>query len=142
MTAPREQTFRATAAEANQTLAAALRRWMPGESWSAVRGLIERRRIAINGNLCVDSARRLQEGEVVKVTAYPLNKPVEAEQVRIRHLDPHVVVVEKPAGVTTVRHPEERDWPQRRKQVQPTLDEMLPRLIDREERFIGNRKPR
>jgi 23S rRNA pseudouridine1911/1915/1917 synthase len=31
--------------------------------------------------------------------------------------------------MTTMRHPEERDWPAKRKQLQPTLDELLPRLI-------------
>jgi 23S rRNA pseudouridine1911/1915/1917 synthase len=51
--------------------------------------------------------------------------------VRIVHLDDSVVVVDKPAGVTTTRHAEERDWPARRRQVQPTLDEMLPALIQR-----------
>jgi 23S rRNA pseudouridine1911/1915/1917 synthase len=33
--------------------------------------------------------------------------------------------VQKPAGVTTLRHREETDLPQRRKQLQPTLDELL-----------------
>ena len=56
------------------------------------------------------------------------------EDVRIRYLDRHLVVVEKPAGMTTLRHPEERNWPKRRKQLQPTLDEMLPRVIEKKER--------
>src|SRR5262249_241180 len=51
---------------------------------------------------------------------------------KIRYLDAHVVVVEKPAGMTTMRHPEERDWPARRKQLQPTLDELLARLITKQ----------
>ena len=51
----------------------------------------------------------------------------------MRYLDSHIVVVEKPAGMTTTRHQEERDWPARRKQLQPTLDELLPAVIARME---------
>ena len=36
--------------------------------------------------------------------------------------------------MTTLRHPEERNWPKRRKQLQPTLDKMLPRVIEKKER--------
>jgi 23S rRNA pseudouridine1911/1915/1917 synthase len=39
------------------------------------------------------------------------------------------VVVEKPSGMTTLRHPEERHWPRRRRDLQPTLDEVLPRIV-------------
>jgi 23S rRNA pseudouridine1911/1915/1917 synthase len=35
--------------------------------------------------------------------------------------------------MTTMRHAEERFWPARRKQLQPTLDETLPRVIERHE---------
>src|SRR6185312_5888533 len=38
-------------------------------------------------------------------------------------------VVEKPAGMTSVRHAEERFWPAKRKQQQPTLEDLLPRVI-------------
>jgi 23S rRNA pseudouridine1911/1915/1917 synthase len=36
-----------------------------------------------------------------------------------------VVVVEKPAGINTVRHPAERDWDDRRKALSPTLEDRL-----------------
>jgi 23S rRNA pseudouridine1911/1915/1917 synthase len=124
-----------TAEEAGQTIAALVRHWSPELTWTQARGVVERRRVMINGNLCLDPARRLKEAEVVKITAHAQKKPPDQEQVRLRHLDEHVVVVEKPAGVTTVRHPEEEDWNDRRKQIQPTLDELLPRVIAREERF-------
>ena len=51
----------------------------------------------------------------------------------IRHLDEHVVVVEKPSGLPTVRHPLERDWTERRKALAPTLEDLTPPLIVREE---------
>lgn len=124
-----------TAEEAGQTLAALVRRWSPELSWNEARGVVERRRVMIDGNLCLDPARRLKQKEVVKITAHPQKKPPDQEQVKLRHLDAHIVVVEKPAGLTTVRHPEEDDWKDRRKQIQPTLDELLPKVIAREERF-------
>jgi 23S rRNA pseudouridine1911/1915/1917 synthase len=37
--------------------------------------------------------------------------------------------VQKPAGVTTLRHRAETDLPERRKQLQPTLDELVPRVL-------------
>lgn len=128
-----ERVFHLAADLEGQTLAAALRHWLPGQTWSAVKELVARRRIQINGNLCLDPARRLTVGEVVKLLPTPAAKPPEAEQIRIRFLDADVVVVEKPAGMTTLRHSEELDWPERRRQLQPTLDELLPRLIAKEE---------
>lgn len=130
-----DRTYHITKAEAGQTLAALIRRWTPELTWNEARGVVERRRVMIDGNLCLDPARRVKEKEVVKVTAQPQKKPPDQEQVTIRHIDPHLVVVEKPAGVTTVRHPEEDDWDDRRKQIQPTLDELLPKVIAKQERF-------
>src|SRR5262249_37786575 len=43
--------------------------------------------------------------------------------------DEHVVVVEKPAGMNTVRHPSERAWPERRKVLSPALEDIVPKLI-------------
>lgn len=133
--------FHVNEGAAQLTLAAALRRWMPGKSWTEVRSLVAGRRVQVNGNLCLDSARRLAKGDVVKLHENPLARQPEAEQLRLRYLDEHLVVVEKPAGVTTVRHPEEKFWPEDRKQLQPTLDELLPRAIQREER-TDRRGPR
>ncbi|MSR27317.1 MAG: RluA family pseudouridine synthase, partial [Planctomycetaceae bacterium] len=69
--------------------------------------------------------------EVVKVLPEAAVAPPRGDDVRVVHLDDAVVVVEKPAGLTTTRHAEERDWPARRRQVQPTLDELLPPVVQR-----------
>ena len=53
------QVFRVLPRLVDQTIAAALREWLPGKSWSEVRQLLKTRRITINGNLCVDAGRRL-----------------------------------------------------------------------------------
>jgi len=114
---------------AGKTLAALLRALLPGQSWSAVRRLVATRRARVNGELCLDPARRLKEGETVELLPRPAARPRRAEEVVLRHLDEHVVVVEKPAGVNTVRHPAERGWPERRKALSPTLEDIALRLI-------------
>ena len=103
--------FRVEPGQVNLTVAAALRQWLPGKSWSDVRRLLSSRHITVSGNLCLDEGRRLKEQEVVKVLAHPAAAPPREEDVRIRYLDRHLVVIEKPAGMTTLRHPEERNWP-------------------------------
>jgi 23S rRNA pseudouridine1911/1915/1917 synthase len=125
------QTFHVPPESPPQTVAAALRGWLPGESWTKVKKLIAARHVQINGNLCVDEGRRLKAGDVVKVLPYPQAAPPQEQDVKIRFLDPHLVIVEKPSGMTTLRHSEERSWPARRKQLQPTLDEILPRILAR-----------
>ena len=117
--------------DARQTLAGFLRAKLEGASWSRIQKLVRSRHVMIHGNICTDVARRLQEGEVVKVLPEAAVAPPRGDDVRVVHLDDAVVVVEKPAGLTTTRHAEERDWPARRRQVQPTLDELLPPVVQR-----------
>lgn len=115
--------------QARQPLATALRWFVPDKSWNQVKKLIAGRHVQVNGNLCLDENRKLKSGDVVKVWDHPLARPADERDVRIRYVDEHLVIVEKPAGVTTLRHAEERNWPARRKQLQPTLDELLPRAL-------------
>jgi 23S rRNA pseudouridine1911/1915/1917 synthase len=127
------QLFRVLPKQVDQTIAAALREWLPGQSWSETRKLVTQRRVLVNGNLCVDAGRRLRLTDVVKVLAHSTAPPPTEHDVRIRYLDEHVVVVEKPAGMTSTRHSEESDWPARRKQLQPTLDELIPHILVKKE---------
>jgi 23S rRNA pseudouridine1911/1915/1917 synthase len=118
-------TFHLADEHSGLTLAAALKRLLPDKSWTQVRKLIAGRRIQLNGNLSSDPERRVRAGDVVKLLDRSLPRPVSAENVRLVYVDQHLVVVQKPAGVTTLRHREETDLPQRRKQLQPTLDELV-----------------
>ena len=117
--------------ERGQTLAAFLRTKLGDRSWSHVQKMVRTRHVMIHGNICTDVARRLQDGEVVKVLDIAAVAPPKADALRIVHLDDSVVVVEKPTGVTTTRHSEEQSWSPRRRQVQPTLDEMVPVAVAR-----------
>ena len=118
---------------ANTTLSAVIRARLPGYSWSQVRRLIETRHVRINGELCLDPARRLREGQVVEILERSAPRPPQHETVKIVHLDTHIVVIEKPSGVSTVRHPLEREWPAKRKAMSPTLEEIVPKLIAQRE---------
>src|SRR2546425_13069541 len=104
------QVFTITPDQAGQTLAAFLRAHLPDMSWQQVRRLIHIRRARVGGELCPDPARRLKEGDSVELLAVPAPKPRQQKAVTIRYLDPHIVVVEKPSGMSTVRHPSERAW--------------------------------
>lgn len=119
---------------AGQTLAAFLRHALEGKSWNQVRRLIHKRHVQVNGNLCMDEGRRLKGTDVVKVWEQPVAGPVEATDLPLIYLDRHLVVVEKPAGVTSTRHQEEKNWSARRKQFQPTLDELLPKAVQMKEK--------
>jgi 23S rRNA pseudouridine1911/1915/1917 synthase len=123
------QTFHLEPEHAELSLGQALKRLLAEQSWSQVRRLIAVRRVQVNGNLCLDEGRRVKAGDVVKIAEHSLARPADEADIKIVHLDAHLVVVQKPAGVTTLRHREETDLPERRKQLQPTLDELLPRVL-------------
>ena len=120
--------------QARHTLAALLRGWLPGKSWSEIQRLIRARHVLVNGNLCLDAGRRLSAQEVVKVLEHPTAPLPKLDDVKVRYLDADLIVVEKPSGMTSNRHAEERNWSARRKQLQSTLDELLPRVIDKLQR--------
>lgn len=125
------RTFHIRAVLNGQSLASAMKRLLPQQSWSEIKGLIGSRHVHVNGNLSVDEGRRLKTGDVVKVFEHPRAAPPTDQDVRVRYIDEHLVVVEKPAGVTTLRHAEERDWPNRHKDRMPTLENMLQRVVAR-----------
>jgi 23S rRNA pseudouridine1911/1915/1917 synthase len=113
-------------AEAGHTLAKVLRSRLGGPSWNDVRKIIAARRVKINDAICSDDARRLKENEVVVLLEHPkpLAKSAHPERLVVRRLDDHVVVVEKPPGVNTVRHPAELEWSEQRRQLDPTLEDL------------------
>ncbi len=133
----RLEPFAVLADQAGNTLAAVLRTRLPGQSWRQVRELVAARRVKVRDELCLDPARRLKEGDTVELLPRSAPRPRQPEQVVLRHLDEHVVVVEKPAGLCTVRHPLERVWSERRRELVPTLEDVVPRLISRAEHLRG-----
>ena len=137
--------FMVIAPEDGHTLAKVLRSRLheSGPSWKVVRSLIEARRVRIDDDVCTDEARRLKEGELVELLAQPKPLPKEAhpERLVVRHLDGHVVVVEKPAGVNSVRHPSELEWSEQRRQLVPTLQDLATWAVARRHNVRPNTLP-
>jgi 23S rRNA pseudouridine1911/1915/1917 synthase len=133
----RLEPFAVAAEQAGATLAAVLRAQLPGQSWRQVRDLVTARRVLVLGELCLDPARRLRAGDTVELLPRSAPRPRQPEQVVLQYLDEHLVVVEKPAGLCTVRHPLERAWNDRRRDLSPTLEDVVPRLIARAEGLRG-----
>ncbi len=116
-------------ARASQTLAAALRDFSPGLSWTQARRLIASRRVRVGGTVCLDDARRLHAGEQVEVLEAAPSARAIAPVVRIVYRDTHLVVIDKPAGLQTLRRIEERDWSDERKKRQPVVQELVAELL-------------
>jgi len=113
-----------------QPLAAVLKRLLPRESDQGLRRLLARRQVQLNGNVIIDPKRRVRGRDVVKVFEHSLAAPATEQDVRVRYRDEHLLVVEKPAGVTTLRQAGE-GVPARRRDRLATLEEMLQRLLAR-----------
>jgi 23S rRNA pseudouridine1911/1915/1917 synthase len=112
-----------------QTVSAALHKLLKDQSWKQVKHLLSARRVQVNGNLCVDEGRRLKKGDVLRVFEHSLAAPPSVKDMVVHYRDEHLVVVEKPAGINTQRHAEERNWATHRKEKMPTLEEWLGRLL-------------
>lgn len=90
------------------------------------------RHVQVNGNLCRDDARRLKSGDVVKLASQPMQAPITANDIQFHYLDEHLAILEKPAGITTTRHKREASLSKRRRQLQPTLEELANQQLQNE----------
>lgn len=112
------------------TVAAIIRIMVPDHTWSQAKRLVENRRVMLNAEPCLDPARRVKVGDIVELLDRPRKLPgAFVEELVVRHLDAHVVVVEKPPGINTVRHPTELEWGYRRRKFSPTLEDRLHQAI-------------
>jgi 23S rRNA pseudouridine1911/1915/1917 synthase len=125
--------FQVIDAEAGHTLAKILRSRLHATqpSWTEVRRIIETRHVRVGGTCCTDSARRMTVGEVVELLTKPEHRKQASQPhgLNIRHLDDDLVVVEKPSGLNTVRHPRELEWSQKRRELVPTLQDVAQSAI-------------
>lgn len=128
MSAIQPQEF-AVPEEFSGTILAAIRQQVPDTSWSAARKLLQSRKVAINGVLCVDEGRRPAAGEQIAIGNRPWPEPPTDRDVIVRYVDNDIVIAEKPSGMLTLRRTSELSWSAQRKQMAPTLDECVPRMI-------------
>ena len=97
---------------------------------------LRNRQVLICGGPCLDPQRRVKIGQHIQFHAHPPEpaRPKLSEvgrQVVVRYVDEHLIVVEKPAGLTTVRHAEEVASLGKRahKFLPPTLVDLLPAVL-------------
>lgn len=104
---------------------------------SAARRLLRDEQVRVNGAVCLDPQRRLQQGQRVRVRLPKkgsglVSKKNESRPLfSIRYVDEHLVVVDKPAGLTTMRHAEDiAEFGSRAKRfLPPTLADLLPPVL-------------
>jgi 23S rRNA pseudouridine1911/1915/1917 synthase len=143
--------FRVAPRESGKTLAAVLRGRLT-LTWTEARRLIEQHRVRIDGQPCPDSVRRLRFGQRISIEVEQSSgkqigrtrKKPESERMTasksaaaplpsaaLVHIDEQIVVVEKPAGLTTMRHADEAaEFGSRAKRFLPaTLADVLPRML-------------
>jgi 23S rRNA pseudouridine1911/1915/1917 synthase len=93
-------------------------------SWGDARKLIERGKVRLGGEVVTDGERRVREGDLIEINpAAPRPKSGGVlDRSRLVYVDPQVVVVDKPAGISTVPYePGERG----------TLDQLVAGLLPR-----------
>ncbi len=91
------------AAQAGQTLAAALRSALDGLPWNQARALCRHGKVRVNGTPETDGSRRLRAGDRVVLAPHaPRLRPHTLDDAAVVHVDRQLVVVDKPAGVLSV----------------------------------------
>ena len=108
------QTFELDATDAGVTLAAALRRRLAGESWSDVRALCTTGKVTLDGERTLDPAVRVSAGQRIEIHPNAPKPHTVPAGFRIAFEDAHLVVIEKPSGITSV--------PYERKETGTALD--------------------
>jgi 23S rRNA pseudouridine1911/1915/1917 synthase len=91
-----------------KTLGAAVRLATEGLPWRRVNKLVRDGKVTVDGETVRDPATRLSQGAEIVVD--PHARPTTlAAAVKLLHVDPHIVVVDKPAGLLSVPWDDERD---------------------------------
>ena len=139
------QTFVVGFRDADQTVSAFLRTRLD-LPWSKVKKLVESGQVRVAGQKVIDPAHRLKIGKHVEVVAQ--GQPAQQRPTRAKlkeapkydgpmpvlvYSDDSIAVVDKPSGITTMRHPEEAaEFGERGKKYLPTtLADLLPAMLGR-----------
>jgi 23S rRNA pseudouridine1911/1915/1917 synthase len=100
-------------------------------SWGKARGYIETGKITVDGAVVEDGLRPMRAGAEVRLDMQARRPRPERELPRgaIVYVDAHVVVVDKPSGISTVPYEDERG----------TLDERVRAFLEAKEKTRGAR---
>ena len=129
-------------AEAGRPVVALLKHHL-GLSWSQARRLVQHNLVRQGPSLCRDPQSRVRMGQKLRVQESPPEEAKPTPQKKrtasqvllprqaICYVDDQIVVVDKPAGLTTMRHTHEAaEFGARgRRFLPPTLADMLPDLL-------------
>jgi len=126
----------------DKTIAAFLKHSLKGISWAESRAFIKAGQVKLGKRTILDSAFRLKADQEVTVSPEKQTgsrKTNVFKEPKIIYLDEDIVVVDKPEGLTTIRHPFElEDYGDRSKYLPRTLTQILPKLVSKK----GGRKKR
>ncbi|WP_394837361.1 RluA family pseudouridine synthase [Pendulispora rubella] len=79
-------------------------------TWGKARSCIETGKVQLDGQTVTNTTRRVRAGvDVTLRMSAPRPRPGELDAHRIVHVDAHVVVVNKPAGISTIPYGDEED---------------------------------
>lgn len=102
-------------------------------TWGKARKAVETGKISVDGAVETDGLRRVRKGAVLTMNERaPKPRPAEIPESTIVHVDAHVVVVDKPAGTSTVPYDDTETG---------TLDEKVRAYLSRVSRGSGNVRP-
>src|SRR5262245_7127798 len=130
------RTFTVTDAEAGRSILDLLRARLHLSKPAAL-SLLRQRKVRLGGSPCSNPNWKVRQGQRVEAASpeprkeAPPREAPKAPRPRIHYLDEHLVVVDKPAGLTTMRHAEEAaEFGARgRKFLPATLADLLPGLM-------------
>ncbi|MEI9950212.1 MAG: RluA family pseudouridine synthase [Pseudomonadota bacterium] len=126
----KDLSFAAAEGRGAQPLDRLLREKHDGASWAEVRRLIETGKVSVNGQVQRETAVRVAAGALIelRMAAARHREGPRLPPGAIVHADAHVVVVQKPAGISTVPYDENETG---------TLDELVRAELGRKEAPLG-----
>ncbi len=126
----KDLSFAAPEGRGAQPLESLAARKHDGASWAEVRRLIETGKVSVNGNVQRETAARVAAGAQIdlRMAAARHREGPRLPPGAIVHVDAHVVVVQKPAGISTVPYDENETG---------TLDELVRAELGRKEAPLG-----
>ncbi len=126
----KDLSFVAAEGRGAQPLDRLLRERHEGASWAEVRRLIETGKVSINGDVQRETAARVPGGAHIelRMAAARHREGPRLPAGAIVHVDAHVVVVQKPSGISTVPYDENETG---------TLDELVRAELGRKEPPLG-----
>jgi 23S rRNA pseudouridine1911/1915/1917 synthase len=96
--------WRVTAAEAGQALAGFVRGKLPDRPWSEIKRWVATAKVFVDGRAVDDPGARVADGQEIELRMAAPRRSISrpAAEVRLVFEDAHLVVVDKPSGVSSV----------------------------------------